>query len=253
MAEPWHVLTSSQTLTSWLTMSAASKLDRLFSVLITVSAMIVAISVAHRSFFAQPAPRTAQEREPVFVDDWKEGLDAGVRLGPDTAPVTIVDVADLECPVCRAFYSTVREIQQEYPDAVSVIHVSFPLSYHKFAMPAARAAECADRAEKFREWIGVVYDKQDSLGVKSWGSYAADAGIPDTTAIVRCALDAAKVERIEAGLAFGERIGLTGTPTVLINGWMLSGPPSKERLRVLVEQITKGEDPFKKKRRFARN
>jgi protein-disulfide isomerase len=115
-------------------------------------------------------------------------------------------------------------------------------------MPAARAAECAERVGRFSEWIDAVYRKQDSLGVKSWGSYAHDAGIADSSMIAACARDTVPVPNILAGLAYGDSVGVTGTPTILVNGWRLPQPPSKARLSEIIELTLKGEDAFAKDR-----
>jgi protein-disulfide isomerase len=225
-------------------MATSSKGERVLSMLVAISALSVAASVVYRTFVA-PAPVAAEARDPEFLDKWTEALSFGIRVGPPRAKVTIVDVADFECPVCRGFYLSARAVQESYPESVALIHVDYPLGYHKFAMPAAKAAQCADRLGAFSQFIDGLYRKQDSLGLKSWGSYAHEAGIADTAAIARCATDPATVSRIQRGIAFGEAIGLSGTPTVLINGWWLPVPPSEERLRALVEAVLAGENPFK--------
>ena len=133
-----------------------------------------------------------------------------------------------------------------HPHDVSLLYVAYPLPMHRFALVAARAAECAYHYGRLREWVDEVYDKQDSLGLKSWGSYALEAGLPDTAAVSKCARDPAPVARIQAGMALGDKIHITGTPTVIVNGWRFFYPPTEQDLTKAVEAIAKGKAPFGK-------
>ncbi|HEX6630758.1 MAG TPA: thioredoxin domain-containing protein, partial [Gemmatimonadaceae bacterium] len=178
------------------------------------------------------------------ISSWEEAFTAGTRVGDEAAAVTIVVLSDLECPACRAFESTLHEVLGDHDADVSTVYVPFPLPMHRFALGAARGAECANAVGKFREWLSVVYQGQDSLGLKSWGAYAASAGIADTAAISRCAADPAPVPRIEAGREFAQRIGATGTPTILVNGWRLPAPPTAGELHRVVDAFKRGKVPF---------
>ncbi|HET7631931.1 MAG TPA: thioredoxin domain-containing protein [Gemmatimonadaceae bacterium] len=169
------------------------------------------------------------------VQDWRDGLRSGIRDGPATAPVTIMELADLECPACLAFQPTVNRIRKQYPNQVAVVWVNFPLPYHRFAMGAARAAECAAALGSFGLWRDAVFEQQDSLGLKSWGTFAVAAGIADTGTIAQCARDPAPVAAIQAGRDFGTNIGLTGTPTVIINGWRFRSTPNPAELKAAVD------------------
>jgi len=83
-------------------------------------------------------------------------------------------------------------------------------------------------------WLDAVLKKQDSIGLRSWGEFAVEAGIPDTASISRCARNPSPVLRIDSGLVLGERLGVNGTPTVFVNGWRMPGLPTRE---ALVEKI----------------
>jgi protein-disulfide isomerase len=137
----------------------------------------------------------------------------------------------------------VSELLAERVRDVRALYVSFPLAYHRFALPAARAAECASESGGFRRWIDVVYSKQDSLGLKSWASYAVEAGIVDTARIQACATSRAEFVRIAAGQDFGSRIDLTGTPTVIANGWRFRDTPTKETLGRAIDDLLSGRSP----------
>lgn len=222
------------------------RVDRFLSVTLTAAALLIAGSVLYRTVApvggqsAAEAPRLAA----VSLPSWDEALAAGVRVGPADAPVTIVEITDLECPACRAFDRTLKAVLQKYPTQVAAVYVSYPLEYHRFAMSAARAADCAEREGRYGEFVSAVFAKQDSLGLRGWGAYAADAGILDTTRISACAAEPAPVARIEAGKAYGDKIEVTGTPTVIVNGWRLTSPPGQAELERIVTTLLAGDEPF---------
>lgn len=221
----------------------ANRLETSLSILLTAVAVVSAAIVVGRGRSATASVQALPEK----VANWKDAFAIGYRIGDSQAPITIVEVADLQCPVCRGFNPVVQTVLRENPGSVALIHVAYPLSYHEQAMAAARGAECAAARGHFADWINVVYNKQDSLGKKSWASYAADAGLQDTAAIAKCAVSNGVVQRIVQGLAYGRRIGLTGTPTIIVNGWRLPDPPTTDKLRAIVKSLKAGGNPFSKK------
>jgi protein-disulfide isomerase len=106
-----------------------------------------------------------------------------------------------------------------------------------------RAAECAEQQGHFVEFVDAVFDKQDSLGLKSWASYAQDAKVPNLTRYVRCVEAPGAFARIDSGLIMAERAGVRATPTVFVNGWRFPIPPTSSRLSRAVSDLLGGLDP----------
>lgn len=211
--------------------------------ILALSAIAVAVSAVRVSFFSTSG-RAGTPQRPSFVDFWRDGLTIGVSVaGSPDAPVTVLVLTDLECPACAGFHNTVREVLTERPNDLWVVYVAHPLQYHRFALPAARAAQCASEVGAFREWVDAIYRNQDSLGLRSWGTYAREAGIVDTARIRACAVGTGPMMRIEAGLEFGARLGITGVPTVLINGWQYPEAPSKSELEGILSDLQEGKIP----------
>jgi len=222
-----------------------SPLDRALSALLTAAAVVIAVSIGYRTFRDEPRPNPAS-RETIQVRGWEEATKIGVRIGPEKPIIEIVEIADLECPVCRKFFKEHESVFRKNADAVTVTHLIYPLSYHPNALNAAKGAECALRVGRFREWMGAVYANQDLLGTKSWGSFAVDAGIGDTTSFVLCLRQEGSGARAKDVVAFGDRIEFPGTPTYIINGWQLSRPPTAIELQAIIDQLKRGEKPFEK-------
>jgi protein-disulfide isomerase len=222
----------------------AKTIDRLMNGILTLAALVVAGGVLHGSLtrgHGVPAPGSDHLQ---YVDAWKDILPSGFVIGgAEDAHVRLLVFSDLECPSCRTFHRVVRSTLGERPEDLQAVFISYPLEYHRFALGAARAAECAAEVGAFAEWVDQVYAKQDSLGLKSWASYAADAGISDTTSIEDCARGAGTSARIDATREFGSRIGVEGTPTVLVNGWRFLRPPTKARLNEVIDILLRGDQP----------
>jgi protein-disulfide isomerase len=213
-------------------------------VILTLSAAAIATTLVHREFFAQPAGEAVAPQPPEYIKRWNDLLPGAVVMGDTHAPVTIVEFMDLECPFCKTFNSSVQVLRKKYGAAVTVAVVHYPLGMHRFARPAARAATCAHAQGRFEHFVNVVYDKQDSLGFKSWTSYATDAGVPDTAAFLRCATATTPVASIDTGVALAKAIGVNATPTILVNGWRYSTPPDSAELDRVVRAILARKRPF---------
>lgn len=203
--------------------------DSIANAALVVCALSVGASVTYRAF-QRPRPAAAATA-PTQMRAWNEALSLGRPIsGDDTASTTIAIFGDLQCPACKGYHEgVVQRILEDHPHDVRVLFLSFPLSYHKYALPAARATECISSAGETRQWIDVLYAKQDSLGLKSWGAFAAEAGVADTATIAQCADDRSTPPKIAAVLKLGHDV-VRGTPTVAINGWVYPHPPSLEQI-----------------------
>lgn len=87
--------------------------------------------------------------------------------GNASAPVTIVEFSDLQCPYCAAFHPTLQRILQEYGDKVSWVYRHYPIdSIHSKARPGAEAAECVWEQkgdDGFWKFVDGVFKDQNRL------------------------------------------------------------------------------------------
>lgn len=195
----------------------------------TVALVILAVCAAaltagnvRRAFFPSPGMFT----QPVdSVSNWEEFSVVGSRVGPSTAAVTIVAFSDYQCPVCRRFLTNVSLVRQMYSQDVSVVWRHLPLRSHPLAVPAARAAVCAEEEGRFEEVHALLFLMQDSLGAVSWSTLAARVGIPDTIAFSACLVRTNTQSRIDSDLAAARAVHAIGTPTILVNGLEYIGSP----------------------------
>ena len=171
------------------------------------------------------------------VDNWTEITSGGREMGLPSAPVTVAVFIDFECPACREFVlGPERRVRQEFPGDLRFVIRHMPLSYHRFADPAARAAECAAAQGRFEDMYGLLFEKQDSLGLISFERLAEESGVGDLGLFNECVSSDGVAARISADLDLAGRSGATATPTVLVNGLLLSRPPAYDELVGLVEE-----------------
>jgi protein-disulfide isomerase len=155
--------------------------------------------------------------------------------GPDTAPVTIVEFSDYECPHCGRAAPILRDIEREFHDRVRVIHMHFPLSGHIHAMAASRAAVAAQRQNKFWEYHDLLFANQNALEQADLERYATQLGLDLTR--FRADQQAASTEaKVAADRREGERLQIEGTPTIYINGRRYNLPLERQQLREWIQE-----------------
>jgi len=201
--------------------------------LMVLCAVLVTGMAARQQFFSTPAG-AAEPSAPRRIRDWKRLAEAGQVLGAADARVTIVEFSDFQCPYCAALSKTIRSMQQRNPAAFRVVYHHYPLAQHTHAANAAIAAECAGQQRRFGEYHDVLFANQDSIGTRTWASFATEAGVPDTTAFTSCMTSPPVKQRIESDARTAARLQLPGTPSLIVNGRLYSGAISEEELSAMI-------------------
>ena len=143
-----------------------------------------------------------------------------------SSPVVLEEYGDYQCPPCGALYPILKQIEAEYGNQLKIVFHHFPLAkMHKNAMMAARAAEAARNQNKFWEMHDRLYRTQNDWKDlddprPTFIQYARELGM-NADRFARD-LDSPEVEqRITDDMQKGTGLGVTGTPTVFIDGHML--------------------------------
>ena len=226
-------------------MKTRSRLGFVGDLVLIVACVVVAGTVVYGQFFQNAPNRGAiATQQPEYWSDWHAILGIGVSTGSGDAPIQVIEFGDLECPACREFHHIWTDLSHDsqYTSALTFVH--FPLSQHRFAIPSAQAVECAERQDRGAALIALFYAKQDSLGLKTWESYASEAMVPDAAAFTECTESQESMARVEAGMALGEMLGVNATPTIVVNGWRFPLTPDRSALVAAFDDISRGEPPF---------
>ncbi|MGH9498401.1 MAG: thioredoxin domain-containing protein [Terriglobales bacterium] len=172
-------------------------------------------------------------------DELQKGIN-GPSRGADMAPVTVVEFSDLQCPHCKAAQPTLDRLAAESKNA-RLVFQNYPLPIHDWAMKAASYADCVGRSspDAFWKFIQSVYDAQSDITAanadEKLTGFADAAGVKGTD-MAACAVKPETTTRVQHSLDLGQELGVTGTPTIFINGRKLSaGGLPYEVLQKLVD------------------
>lgn len=174
--------------------------------------------------------------------DAREKLEKGVNgpaKGPAKAPVTIVEFSDMQCPHCKEAAPTIDQLIAQEP-AAHFVFQNFPLPAHNWAEKAAEYVDCVGRSSNDAVWkfIQKTFDEQDNItesnAVEKLKAIAAASGV-NSEQIAACAGKPETKARVEASVKLGKSVGVTGTPTLFINGRMLPGGAPVDLLKKIAD------------------
>jgi protein-disulfide isomerase len=138
--------------------------------------------------------------------------------GPATAPVTLLEYGDYECPYCGAAYPVVEEVRRQLGDGLRFVFRHFPLAeMHPHAENAAEAAEDAGTHGKFWEMHDTLYTHQTALDDRHLAEYGSLLGLAPAQ-LLRAITEHSHLPRLREDFMSGVRSGVNGTPTFFING-----------------------------------
>jgi protein-disulfide isomerase len=157
-------------------------------------------------------------------------------LGPEAAPVTLVEYGDYQCPHCGAAHPVVKALKRHFGPRMRLVFRHFPLTQvHPRAESAAEAAEAAASVGKFWEMHDAIFEHQDALEDEDLLQYAEEVGV--NPAVVASALAARSyAPRIKEDFMSGVRSGVNGTPSFFVNGEKYEGPYDLGSLREAIEE-----------------
>jgi protein-disulfide isomerase len=158
-------------------------------------------------------------------DPVKKMLEKGVSgpaRGPKDAPVMIVEFGDLQCPACKAAQPTIEGLAEAEPNARFVFQ-NFPLEMHNWAAKGAAYSDCVGRAsnDAFWKFIAKTYETQTDITAENVDekltAIADGVGLKGAD-IAACAAKPETKAHVDASIALGKSVDVTGTPTLFVNG-----------------------------------
>jgi protein-disulfide isomerase len=170
-----------------------------------------------RQLLQQQTARNAPPPEPP-VQRATLKLDGLPMLGVKTAPITIVEYTDYQCPFCQRFHvTTFAELKKNYIDTGKVRFFSkdMPLDFHPNAMRAAQAARCANEQGKYWQLRDVMGANPNNLDMDSIARFAGDLKM-DADALRACVASDKYKSVVQNDMVEAMKIGATGTPTFVV-------------------------------------
>ncbi len=223
----------------------AQKTKRL--TIITISVVVI---VGFLFWLVQNAPEspsfldeTPTEINEITAEDNVKGAPAG------SAPVTIVEYSDFECPACALYYPLLKQVVEDFSDQVTFVYRHLPIrTIHPNAELAARYAEAAGLQGQFFPMHDLIFDNQQRwrgaatrVARNAFESYGEELGL-DVERLREDATSDAVIAKIEAQRIDAVGAGAVATPTFFINGERVETGNNPQSYDDFVEIIT-GERP----------
>jgi len=198
-------------------------------VYITKDGELLALQVLNLS---QPLHQEMQRVEVSQDDD--------PAIGPEDAPVVLVDFSDYQCPYCRKFaLETLPVLLERFKGKIRYVYRDFPLeSIHPYALKAAEAANCAGEQGRYFDYHDLLFERQSewSSGVnESFLRYAEELGL-DLAAFRECLESGRYEQEVRKDLQDGMRAGVRSTPTLFINGIPVEGAQPVEVYESIIQE-----------------
>jgi protein-disulfide isomerase len=177
------------------------------------------------------------QRAPAIISGLREQADAEVLLeparvdveaigpsrGPDDAVVTIIEFSDFQCPYCARVVPTIDQILDKYPTQVRFVFRNLPLNQiHPRAQAAAEAAACAANQGDFWDYHDLIFANNKAVSDEDLEGHASELGL-DMQAFRQCVQNRETQQLVEADIAAGKSLRISGTPSFVINGLPLPG------------------------------
>ncbi len=201
---------------------------------------------------AQEGARADEEKEESgrleeeFKNPKVAKVDEGrVIFGSKNAPVTIIEYSDFQCPYCSRGWTTVKEVQKNYPDKVRIIFKHLPLDFHPLALPAAKYFEAIalqdhSKAEKFHDLIFANQAKLNQDGEKFLKDSAKKVGA-NLAKVEKDLSNETVTARIASDMEEAKKFEFSGTPGFLINGVSLKGAYPFPEFKKIIDRHLAGK------------
>lgn len=163
-------------------------------------------------------------------------------LGPENAPVTIVEFSDFQCPYSAHASRTLKRLLQLYPTQVRWVFKHYPLREHRDAPLAHEAALAAHQQGKFWEMHRLLFINQSRLKREDILRYASELNLDMPTFTEE--LDTRRLrDRVVRDILQGRRLQVGMTPTYFINGKRIAGSRDLSEFTKLIEDELAGLVP----------
>ena len=167
---------------------------------------------------AKAAPATAPSRPTVDYNKVHNfPIGSSAIKGNKNAPVTVVEFSDFQCPYCARLQPTLNQVLKAYPKDVKLVFKDFPLSFHKQAKNAAKAARSAGEQGKYWEMHDLIFEKFSTVNEAMFKEFAGKLNLDMNK--FNADYSSNKYDKlIEQDINMGRTAGVTGTPSLYLNG-----------------------------------
>lgn len=185
--------------------------------------------------------RAAAPRRPTIDYNKVYSLPVGTShvKGDKDGAVTITEFSDFQCPYCSRLQPTLRDVLSAYPKGVKLVFKDFPLSFHQHAKNASKAARAAGEQGKFWEMHDLIFQNYSALSDARFKDFAAQLNL-DMTKFMADFTSNKYDALIQQDINLGRQSGVTGTPTLFLNGKRMQGRSIEDFKQLIDGYLKKG-------------
>ncbi len=166
-----------------------------------------------------------------------EVTSADPQIGPTNAKITLVNYADFQCAACAELEPIFKALVKNYGTSVRLVWKDMPnSSVHPEAIPAAVAARCAGKQNKFWEFHDTLMANQSLLSSELYIQVATELKLK-ANAFNQCVTNQDTLPLVQRGYDEGTALHITATPTLFINGERYTGNLTLAELSSIIDDI----------------
>jgi protein-disulfide isomerase len=137
--------------------------------------------------------------------------------------IVLIEFSDFQCPYCAETRETLEQFVVNHQDRVALVYKHHPIAQiHPEAMPAAFASWAASQQDKFWQYHDFLFDHQEQLGENLYIQAARDLGL-NMPKFERDRKSQDAIDSIGKDMQLAARLGISGTPSFVLNGEIFSG------------------------------
>ncbi len=210
------------------------------TILITIAVLVVVGFVIKALSTPDSELNKQDNTSKTLSEEDQAQLRTGNTLGNKDSKVVVTEFGDYQCPACAAWHPFLKDtVLPAYQDRILFVFKNFPLPIHKNAQAASQAAEAAVLQGKFWPMHDKLYEKQKEWENESnpngkFEAYAREIGLDIDKYKSDFSSNVVK-DVIKNDVALGEKIGIPGTPTFLVNGVVIKTSAESD-LTTAIEQ-----------------
>jgi protein-disulfide isomerase len=245
--EPWCVAAWVVLLASFVLLIRQSRSERLMKAQLTAAVILASAAFTYLNFYGL-IPTVAR-----MAPDELENLEGQNMLGSRAGTLLITEFADFQCPACAVEDEAMDRLWGTFPGRIQYNFRHLPLrKIHQHAQAAALASQCAAEQGRFWETKRLLFANQERLG-----SILAQPVLPTIPAeaaekYTHCVSSKSAWSEVETDIARAKRLGLHGTPTIVIGDKLIRGMLTYPRLALIVRHELKSRNLLEPQQASAR-
>jgi protein-disulfide isomerase len=192
--------------------------------------------------YQQKQAQEQQQQQQAFVQQMKTNPKSVIGDSPTTgakeAKIVLLEFSDFQCPYCASAHETLKKFMAAHQNQVTLVYKHLPLTQiHPEAMPAAKAAWAAQQQGKFWEFQDALFVNQQKLSEALYVETAKKLNL-DLKKFNQDRNSEAATQAIQKDVEMAEKIGVTGTPFLIMNGEVITDGAQLESLEATLKKVS---------------